>query len=403
MWKEGKVHVAWSAILIRDSQPTSSGPVASHTTSQGTRRYAARFSPTAAPRYFREPVGCGTPDEPAPLVSSLGIGSYLGSPDAATDQAYTAAMVAAVEGGINVLDTAINYRFQRSERAVGAALAMLARRGFAREEIFVCTKGGYLTTDGHMPANPAAYFQQDYIRPGILRAEDIAVGCHAMSPGFLANQLERSLANLGVDCVDVYYIHNPETQLGAVSRPVFQERLRAAFEFLESAAAAGKIRFYGVATWNGFRQPVNARDYLSLAETEQLARDVAGGAHRFRFLQLPFNLGMTDAITRANQPVHGPAVTLTEAAEALGVSLVASASLQQGQMAENLPAFISEALELASDAERAIQFVRSSPGILTALVGMSRVEHVRANLELVSKPLATAEQFSRLFDRGRKS
>jgi aryl-alcohol dehydrogenase-like predicted oxidoreductase len=378
-------------------------PVASHSTAQGTRRYAERFADSAAARYFREPVGCATPDEPAPLLSSLGIGSYLGPPDAATDYAYTAAVAAAVEGGINVLDSAINYRLQRSERAIGAALAALSRRGFAREEIFVCTKGGYLTTDGHMPANAAGYFQSEYLRPGILRAEEIAAGCHAMSPSFLADQLDRSLANLAVDCVDVYYIHNPETQLHAVSRPVFRERLRAAFAFLESAAQAGKIRFYGLATWSGFRQPVNARDYLSLAEIEQLAHDVSGGAHRFRFLQMPYNLGMTEALTHVNQPVDGHPVTLIEAAQALGISLVASAALMQGQMARNLPPFIREALRLETDAERAIQFVRSSPGILTALVGMSRVEHVRANQRLLSEPLATAEQFALLFERGRKT
>jgi aryl-alcohol dehydrogenase-like predicted oxidoreductase len=44
--------------------------------------------------------------------------------------------------------------------------------------------------------------------------------------------------------------------------------------------------------------------------------------------------------------------------------------------------------------------VRSTPGIATALVGMSRVEHVRANLALAGVPPASQEQFSRLFGRG---
>jgi len=383
-----------------------------HATTEGTKRYAAKFvypergrtgaegpTATAAPGHFREPANCGSP----PLLSSIGIGTYLGQPDDATDQSYTAAIVAAVQGGINVIDSAINYRYQRSERSIGAALRELARKGFAREEIFLSTKGGYITPDAAEPGDAHAYFEREYLRPGILRAEDVAAGCHAMSSSFLANQLDRSLANLGVDCVDLYYVHNPETQLGEVPRDEFLRRLRDAFTFLESAVAAGKICFYGLATWNGFRQPAEAPDHLSLSEIEQAARDVAGGAHHFRFVQLPFNLAMTEALTRANQPVHGPAVPLVQAAEALGINLVASASLLQSKMTRGLPAFIADAFGLETDAERAIQFVRSSPQIITALVGMSRLEHVHANLRLVSEPVATAEQYARLFARGQKA
>jgi len=335
-------------------------------------------------------------------MSSIGIGTYLGPADEATDHAYTAAVIEAVEGGINVIDSAINYRLQRSERAIGAALAELAARGFSREEIVVCTKGGYLTPDGSIPSDAGSYFRTEYLDPGILRAEDVVDGCHAMSPTFLANQLDRSLANLALQCVDVYYIHNPEAQLGSVSREEFHRRLRLAFEFLE-AAAESKIRFYGLATWSGFRQPANAPDHLSLAEIEQLARDVAGGAHHFRFVQLPFNLGMTEALTRPNQSVHGPLVPMVEAAEALGISLVASATLLQGKMSRGLPGFIAGALGLATDTERAIQFVRSTPAIRTALVGMSDTGHVRANLRLIGQPTATPEEFAALFARGQKS
>jgi len=208
------------------------------------------------------------------------------------------------------------------------------------------------------------------------------------------------LQNLGVDCVDVYYLHNPETQLAEVPRPDFLERVRDAFGYLESAATAGKIQFYGMATWNGFRQEARARDSMQLAEIEQLARDIAGTNHRFRFVQLPFNLGMTEALTLGNQSIAGHNKTVMEAASELGITLIASASLLQGQVARNLPPFVAEALGLESDAERALQFVRSSPGITTALVGMSRAEHVQANTRLVGVPPATIDQFTKLFARG---
>jgi aryl-alcohol dehydrogenase-like predicted oxidoreductase len=361
-------------------------------TKDGTANYAQRFAGRAASGHFREAQGLA--------LSSLGIGTYLGQPDDKTDQGYTAAIVAAVESGINVIDAAINYRFQRSERSIGAAIKQLAQKGIAREEFVLCTKGGYLTPDGSMPSNPNEYFYREYIQPRVFSPNDIVAGSHCMTPRFLENQLGRSLHNLDVDCIDVYYLHNPETELSEVPRADFLERVRDAFVYLESAVSAGKIRFYGMATWNGFRQEPRVRDAMLLAEIVQLAKDAAGEMHRFCFVQLPFNLGMPEALTLGNQAIGGRERTAMEAANDLGITLIASASLLQGQVARNLPPFVGEALGLENDAQRALQFVRSSPGITTALVGMSRVEHVTANARLVGVPPATVEQFSKLFTRG---
>jgi len=364
-------------------------------TPEGTKKYAARFAGRAAEGHFREQQGL--------WLSSLGIGTYLGEPDARTDQGYADAIVDAVESGVNVIDSAINYRFQRSERSAGAALVELARRGYAREELVICTKGGFLTPDADMPADASEYFNREYVETGILREGDVAAGCHSMAPKFIADQLERSRRNLGVETIDVYYLHNPETQLGEVPREMFNTRLRDAFAFLESAVAAAKIHFYGMATWNAFRQGENEQDFLSLAAMESLARDVAGGSHHFRFVQLPCNLGMTEALTRANQPLDERRVPMVEAANKLGITLVASAAMLQGKLSRGLPPFVATALGLQNDAERALQFVRSTPGITTALVGMSRVEHVRANLSLVGVTPASKDEFSKLFERGNKA
>src|SRR5580765_7470114 len=103
-------------------------------TKEGTTRHAQRFAGRASEGHFREAH--------RRVLSSIGIGTYLGQPDTRTDEGYTAAIVAAAENGINVIDAAINYRFQRSERSIGTALQQLAAKGFEREEIIVCTKGG---------------------------------------------------------------------------------------------------------------------------------------------------------------------------------------------------------------------------------------------------------------------
>ena len=317
-------------------------------------------------------------------MSSIGVGTYLGQPDEQTDLRYTEAVVRAVELGANTIDTAANYRFQRSERSIGAALSELKARGFARDELIICTKGGYLPFDGAPPRDVRAYVEDNFIKTGIASWGDIAGGSHCMTPRYLENQLEQSLRNMNLDCVDVYYVHNPESQLSAVSREEFWRRLRVAFEFLEQSVENGRIRNYGVATWNGFRVDPNARGYHSLEQMVALARDIAGDSHHFRFIQLPVNLAMPEALFLQNQKVGDGWMTVTDAAQKLGVTVIASGSILQGQVASGLPEAIREAVgSLATDAQTGIQFVRSAPGITTALVGMSNVAHVEENLELV--------------------
>ncbi len=356
-----------------------------HATLEGTTRYRDRF-PSAAPNHFR--------NQQHLLLSSIGIGTYLGNADAATDRNYIEAVVRSVQLGANVIDTAANYRFQRSERSIGEAWRILSSdQGFRRDELVICTKGGYLPFDGAPPRNIRAYLEDTFVQPGIANFDDFVGGAHCMTPRYLQNQIDQSLRNLQLDCLDVYYIHNPESQLSYISTAEFEHRLSAAFALLEQNRAEGKLRMYGVATWNGFRVEIDSAGYHSLPRMVELARQVAGEQHGFRFVQLPFNLAMPEALTLPNQRLRNEELTLLEAADALGVTVVASASILQGKVARDLPDNIKEPLgSLTTDAQTAIQFVRSTPGITTALVGMSRAEHVVENLQLTGiEPVGEAE------------
>ncbi len=95
---------------------------------------------------------------------------------------------------------------------------------------------------------------------------------------------------------------------------------------------------------------------------------------------------------------EGEQVSVLEAAAALGVTVISSASILQGRVAQGLPESIREPLgSLATDALTAIQFVRSTPGITTALVGMSSREHVEENLQLVRVEPAHPDDYRRVF------
>jgi aryl-alcohol dehydrogenase-like predicted oxidoreductase len=362
-----------------------------YATLEGTSRYRARFEGSCAENHFRL--------EQDLWLSSIGIGTYLGKWDEATDRRYTEAITRAAELGVNVIDSAANYRFQRSERNIGHALRHLTEElSFARDELVICTKAGFLPYDGEPPKNARRYVEETFVSTGIADFSDIVGGSHCMTPAYLQHQLGQSLGNMGLDSVDIYYVHNPESQLAEVGRADFDERLRAAFEQLERERAVGRLRLYGVATWNGFRVSPEAREYLSLERLTELAREAGGPDHGFRFVQLPFNLAMPEALVLNNQTLEGEQVSMLEAASALSVTIVASSSTLQGKAAHSLSAQIREPLgSLATDTQTAIQFVRSTPGITTALIGMSRREHVEENLSLVRIAPALPEDYQRLF------
>lgn len=373
----------------------SAEPLAGFATTDGTAHYRDRFSEAKGVRFFR--------DEQRLSISSIGIGTYLGQADETTDRLYASSISQAVEGGINLIDTAANYRFQRSERSIGAALDELIGSGkYQRAELLICTKGGYLPYDGVPPATAEAareYVAQTFVRPGLIHFSDLVGGSHCLAPTYLQNQIDQSLRNMNLATIDVYYLHNPEAQLAEVSRAEFEKRLYAAFELLEQNVAAGKIKMYGVATWNGLRVPPEAREHLALGRLVKLAREAGGNSHKFRFVQLPVNLAMPEALTLRNQSLEVDApLSLLEAARAAGVTVVASASLLQGRAARALPPKIRQALgNLRTDAQTAIQFVRSTPGVTTALVGMSRPEHVAENLQLAAVAPATPDEYRQLF------
>jgi predicted aldo/keto reductase-like oxidoreductase len=195
-------------------------------------------------------------------------------------------------------------------------------------------------------------------------------------------------------------VHNPESQLPSIPSEEFWQRMRAAFEFLEHCVADGQIKNYGVATWNGFRAEPDAREYHSLERMAEIAREVGGDKHHFRFIQLPFNLAMPEALFFQNQKLGDEYVSTLEAAAKLGITAIASGSLLQGQVARGLPEAIRDPLgSLATDAQTGIQFVRSAPGITTALVGMSQRAHVEENLQLVGVAPAQPDDLLSVFDQ----
>jgi aryl-alcohol dehydrogenase-like predicted oxidoreductase len=362
--------------------------IAGHAMQAGTSKFAewAVRKKGVSSEHFREFLGL-------PL-SSLGIGTYLGDVDAATDRLVEDAVFQSVSSGaVNVVDTAINYRFQRAERSVGRALARLAGSDEmgGREALLVCTKNGYLSSDGELSLDFWRYIHKEFIKPGKLKPEEIAGEAHSMALPFLRDQLARSLTNLGLECVDVLYLHNAaESWLPEIGYRRFIESLSEVFAFYEEERKKGRLLYYGMATWSCLRVGKGEVEHANLDDVVDVAREVGGEEHGFRFVQLPFNVAMNEALTQKNQRIADEPLTTFEAARRLGVGVFTSVPLSQARLLTHtrVPALEgSKALSL-------IQFARSAhPALVAPLIGQKSPEHVNENLRIAMTPPLTEPEF----------
>ena len=325
-------------------------------------------------------------------LSEMGIGTYLGELDEETDKLYYETIKEAINNGINVVDTAINYRYMKSERVIGKVL-----REVGREKVIVSTKGGYIPYDADSGEDPKEYFEKNFIKTGIVNLNEMTPQGHYLGREFINWCFEKSLENLKTDYIDVYFLHNPEEQLLYIERGKFNQKIRECFELLEEKVSQGKLKYYGLATWHGFRLTPASKQYLNLKELIDIAKSVAGDDNHFKFIQLPYNLGMHEAFSLKNQEVNGKKLSVLEASQELGIYTYISATIYQGNVIGRVPQKLKEFFELEKDVHVAIQFVRSTPGVGTYLIGMKRKEHLYENLEVLKYQPLDREKFLSLF------
>ena len=326
-------------------------------------------------------------------LSNVGIGTYLGNPDSDTDNIVKNAVKKSVLAGMNVIDTAINYRAQKAERSVGQAISELVNENkISRDEIFISTKNGYVTNDGDIQEDLMQYIIRELGKPGIVKEGDISSGYHCMTIPYLEDQLNRSLKNLQLECIDLIYLHNAVEGNLEMPKETFLQKLKDVFEFYEQKRKDGKIRFYGMATWDCFRVAEDHKMFLSLEKVIEIAKSVGGDDHGFRFIQLPYNLHFDQAFMQKNQLVDGKSASILDSAKQLNVGVFTSVPLMQGRLvdwAKDKPAFSA-----VSPSVGLLQFIRSTPGVLAPLVGQKSDAHVTENLEVMKIPPFSEEEFT---------
>ena len=214
-------------------------------TAEGTARFRDRFA-ARLPGHFREAQGL--------WISSIGIGTYLGEPTA--DRTHVTASHQArcfVGRQRHRFGHQLPAPAQRTRHRPGAGGADFLGRSPARRN-----RAGH---QGRLPDLRRAknrrtlppISRRNFWTPASFAWRRLSPAATLCPPSTWKTRLTPAAGTSASRPSDIYYVHNPETQLSHVGREEFFRRLRAAFAALEKAVAEGKIRMYGTATWNAYR------------------------------------------------------------------------------------------------------------------------------------------------------
>jgi len=375
------------------------GAIAGWATRSGTQAYAASFGGECGAGHYSDFL-----NEHLKL-SSLGLGTYPGEASDAADEEIARIVERALIGGINVIDTAVHYRYGRALSAVREGLARARAAGVAREHVFVAVKGGFVLLPEGEPASFDSWFDAHIAARGLGTRDDLG-GRHVLSPAHIDWQIETARAALGLETLDAFVVDQPEVHIARIGKEKLNRRLAEVFEALERAVTQNRIRCYGISTFDGLRAETDAAVFQSIASllglAERAAGRVAGGAAarpRLRIVQCPFNPAMTEAFTRFSQATgQGNVASSLQAAHQLRVYVMASHVLGKGRFALDDP--LAAALPgMANAAQRALQFARSTPGIGTALAGVSTMAHLDDLLAVARCAPLPQSDYVRLYRR----
>lgn len=305
-------------------------------------------------------------------MSRLALGTHLGDATDAVSEQYRDAIVYALQHGITTIDGAINYRGMLSEKDEGIAIRKLIESGaMCREDFCITSKAGLLFGDITERINPKMYLE-NILKPQGITEKDFYQydGLYqTLNPAFFEIALDKSLQNLGLETIDIHYIHIPEISRSGMAEAEFYDKMEKLFCWYENKVKEGKIRSYGIALEFMGEEPEEAKWHFELEEIKRRA-DIAGkGNGSLKYVIFEYNIDCPYAQNTASQTVAGEKVTLAEACHKLGLETVASMPLAMGDALKNHS--VKELLEFALN------------GTDHVIVGSKNVKHIEEVLQHV--------------------
>lgn len=291
-------------------------------------------------------------------MANIALGTHLGDYSEETSKQYIEAISYALENGITMIDGAINYRGMCSEKNIGTAVNQVLDKGqLKREDICITSKAGLLFGDIHAGLNPKRYLSE-VLEPLGITIDDFTEynGLYqTLNPAFFEHALNKTLKNLGLDYVDIHYIHIPEISRLKYSEEEFNERMNILIDWYEDKVEEGKIKSYGIALEFMGEEPHESKWHFEL---EKINR-----TDNFKYVIFEYNPLCPFAVTEVSQTVKGVKMSIADACRNLRLETVGSMPFAMGDAFEKYS--VKELLEFAK------------VGVDHVIVGSKNVEHIK--------------------------
>lgn len=289
----------------------------------------------------------------------------------------------AISGAANHFDTAINFRYQKSERLVNQVLKyLIGERFFQREELIIGSKGGFLQEDEEKGETYEEVVRQLIAEKLIESFEESFFQFNTLNPKVISWQFEKSRRNLGLETIDFYSLNQPELHLGRLSKEEFFSQLMSCFEVLEQKVQEKKLAKYGLASWRAFRVDQRDQFHISLEELTEHLEKKLGKEHSFSLIYLPLNLLQPEGFIEKYQRVGNEEVSFLKAAELLKINVFGISPFCSGLTANlPLPTNLTRANYLAA---KHLNLLRSLPyeSLKSVVFGAKNNRHVKINLSV---------------------
>ncbi|WP_373599299.1 aldo/keto reductase [Paraclostridium bifermentans] len=306
--------------------------------------------------------------------SKLGLGTFIGNFSDEDSQLFREAIEYALLNGVNFIDTAINYRGMISERDIGFVITKLIQEGkIKRNQFIISSKAGIIPGDGAIMFRPINYMQEKLIDTGILNKEDVYIEDTlwlTMNPRYFEYALEISRNHLNLETIDIYYMHELELSMRHYGPDEFYKKLKEIVKVYENMVSEGKIREYGMATWDAFQLDPSDEMYISLEKVMEVVESVSKN-HNFKHLMIPINSNKRECVENKNQNYKGEKLSIVECTKKYKIDVHVSGPLGQWEDKDY------------NKVEKYLEYLIKESGCNSYFVGTKRIKHLKENMGIV--------------------